>query len=122
MINEILFDESSSVPRGLSPPPNLFQKYSKMRLPTDQELVEQEECEMLQSWDVSVEKEFPPDVFPFDFPEWRQKIELFEKRKSKAVQRERAKMAKVRRKQAKAGILLKQSNDRQYFGILFFRI
>jgi hypothetical protein len=82
IVNELLFDESSSLPRGCSPPPNLFEKYSKMRLPTEQELVDLEELDFVRSLGIPVEEDLPPDVFSGSFPEWQEKIDMYEKRRA----------------------------------------
>ncbi len=79
IVNELLFDESSSLPRGCSPPPNLFEKYSKMRLPTEQEMVDLEELDFVRSLGIPAEEELPPDVFYGNFPEWQEKLDMYEK-------------------------------------------
>jgi hypothetical protein len=96
IVNELLFDESSSLPRGCSPPPNLFEKYSKMRLPTEQEIVDLEELDFVRSLGIPVEQVLPPDVFSGNFPEWQEKIEMYEK--SRAYE-EKQKLEQTRKEQ-----------------------
>ena len=102
LLNDFLFDESSSMPIETSPPRNLFEKYSKMRLPNPQERVLMEDCELLQSIGIPAHVKLRSDIFPGDFPEWSAKIARFKKRKKIEDKMERIKAVKELRKQEKA--------------------
>jgi hypothetical protein len=102
LFNEIMFDESSSVLRGLSPPPELFQNFSKMRPPTILELAEMEECSFMNKLGVPIEYKLPSDMIDLNFSKWEDKIEAYKKRKLKQERRERIQADKAKSKQQKA--------------------
>jgi hypothetical protein len=115
IVNELLFDESSSLPRGCSPPPNLFEKYSKMRLPTEQEIVDLEELDFIRSLGIPVEEDLPSDVFTGNIPEWQEKIDMYEKSKAHEEKLKQMQAIKEQKEKEKENLAASKEETMRYF-------